>query len=284
MSAVSPAELRIRHGRTDHAGEAIYWELAATGPDDDRPVVVLSHGAGGHHAVWFQQVPIIGRHFRVLTWDARGFGNSTNRSRTPSAEAAADDLAAVLDELDIATAHLVGQSMGGWHISAFAVAAPERVRSLVYADTVGGLWTDSLRSAFEEFSSGRTLAGTGGLGSHPALWEDTVVRDPALAFLYEQLGTLHDPPMGSLAITLRHRIDHDRIERIGAPVLFVAGAYDRIFPPRLLAASAALIGGARFVEIADAGHSPYFEQPVAWNEIVLEFLVDAEGGGAGTTT
>jgi pimeloyl-ACP methyl ester carboxylesterase len=55
-------------------------------------------------------------------------------------------------------------------------------------------------------------------------------------------------------------------------VLFVVGAEDALFPPAAIFASAAKIPGARVVEIADAGHSPYFEQPEAWNRAVAAFL------------
>ena len=114
--------LEWRRGTVASEGEDIYWEDVTTGDGDDRPVVVLSHGAGGSHAVWYLQVPVLGEHFRVVTWDSRGFGNSTNRNDAPSPDAAATDLASVLDHLGIDRAHLVGQSMGGWHISAFALA------------------------------------------------------------------------------------------------------------------------------------------------------------------
>ena len=268
-------DLELRRGRAHSDGEEIYWELTSTGDGDDRPVVVLSHGAGGSHAVWFQQVPVLGSRYRVLTWDARGFGNSTNVGDATSAEAGGADLAAVLDELGIERAHLVGQSMGGWHIAAFADATPERVASLVFADTIGGLWTDGLRAAFAEFSSRGGLAGPPRIGAHRALWSGTAERDPALAFLYEQLGTFFDPPMSQLGRTLRWSIEHEHIADMGVPVLVIAGEHDPIFPSPLLAESAALIAGARFVEIVDAGHSPYFEQPAAWNGAVLDFLSDA---------
>jgi len=278
MTEVDPRSLELTTGRTESGGEQIYWELTATGPDDDRPVVVLSHGAGGSHAVWYLQVPALGRHFRTLTWDARGFGNSTNVTESPSPEAAAADLTAILDELDITEAHLIGQSMGGWHIAAFAAANPDRVRSLVFADTVGGLWTDALREAFAEFQSAGGLGGRGGpttVGGHPALWSGTAERDPAHAFLYQALGSFHEPPMASLGPTIAWTIPHADIAAIGAPVLVIAGTHDEIFPAPLLAAGAEHLPGARYVEIADAGHSPYFEQPAAWNAAVLGFLVNA---------
>lgn len=271
----SPTDLELTGGRIDSGGERIYWELTSLGAGDDRPVVVLSHGAGGSHAVWYLQVPSLGRHFRVLTWDARGFGNSTNDTGSPSAEAAAGDLAAVLGELGVDRVHLIGQSMGGWHIAAFADANPGRVRSLVFADTVGGLWTDELRAAMAEFQARGGLAESGPtlLGGHRALWPGTAERDPAHAFLYQALGSFHEPPMAELGRTIGWTVAHERIASLGAPVLFVAGTHDEIFPADLLADSASRIPEARYVEIPAAGHSPYFEQPQAWNDAVLRFLL-----------
>ena len=74
----------------ESGGESIYYEI--TGADDAAETVVLTHGAGGSHAAWFQQVPALAdAGYRVVTWDSRGFGNSTFTSgvlcagTTPSA-------------------------------------------------------------------------------------------------------------------------------------------------------------------------------------------------------
>jgi 2-succinyl-6-hydroxy-2,4-cyclohexadiene-1-carboxylate synthase len=164
--------------------------------------------------------------------------------------------------------------MGGWHIAAFAVAHPERVRSLVFADTVGGLWTPELREAMAEFNASGGLVPEGPtiVGGHSALWPGTAMRDPAHAFLYQALGSFHDPPMAKLRKTVDFTVDHADIAALDVPVLVIAGTYDQIFPAELLAASAALIPGSRYVEIPAAGHSPYFEQPHAWNDAVGNFL------------
>lgn len=266
-------ELELVRGQVENDGEDIYWEMVQTGPDDDRPVVVLSHGAGGTHAVWYLQVPVLGQHFRVVTWDSRGFGNSTNRNNSPSAEAAADDLTAVLDELRISQAHLVGQSMGGWHISAFALGCPQRVVSLTYADTIGGLWTPELKHAFAEYQAqGGLFGGREVVGGHRALWSGTAERNCAHAFLYQALGSFHSPPVDKLGDTIAWSVSHGQIADLGVPVLFIAGTHDEIFPGALLEASSQLIPGARFTEIPAAGHSPYFEQPEAWNDALLDFL------------
>ena len=95
----------IRRGRIERDGEELFYEFFtrgqadAGGAGDDRPVVVLTHGAGGSHAVWYNQVPVLAERFRVLTWDSRGFGNSTCRSGRLSADAAVADLGAILDEV-----------------------------------------------------------------------------------------------------------------------------------------------------------------------------------------
>jgi len=271
-------DLELLAGTLSRDGEEIYWELvrdAEEGNADRRPVVVLSHGAGGSHAVWYQQIPQIGEKYRVVTWDSRGFGNSTNNTAQLAPENAARDLAAVLDELEISEAHLVGQSMGGWHISAFLTLFNERVRSLTYADTVGGLWTDDLRRAYEEFRADGGLQGTREfplVGGHLALWTGATDRDVAHAFLYQALGSFHSPPLDRLGEVLEFTIHHSDFDDLNIPVLFIGGEYDQIFPASMLRDSANRIRGAQFAQIPDAGHSPYFEQPAAWNLALLEFL------------
>ena len=70
----------------------------------------------------------------------------------------------------------------------------------------------------------------------------------------------------------------DALAALRVPTLFVVGSDDALFPPVVIREAAAQVPGARVVEIADAGHSPYFEQPEDWNRAVLGFL---EEHGAG---
>ena len=121
--------------------ERIYYESTGSGE-----VVVLSHGAGGNHAIWVHQTPVFAETYRVVTWDQRGWGKSTDvRGLAGDSETAVEDLRRLLDHLDIDKAHLVGQSMGGWAVAGFALRYPERTRSLVLANTYGGLTTEPMR-------------------------------------------------------------------------------------------------------------------------------------------
>jgi len=261
-------------GTVASGGETIYYE--ATGAHD-APAIVLTHGAGGSHAAWFQQVPALAdAGYRVVTWDCRGFGNSTFVSGTFGTDASVADLVAILDVTGVDRAHLVGQSMGGWWVTAFALAQPHRLRTLALSNTVGGLWTDALTQHFANFVATAPGADESRLGVHSALSPALVARDPARAFLYQQLNTFHTPPMAAVARALMGaHIDHSALDALGLPILVITGTDDALFPAPLVTDSASRLARATIVEIADAGHSPYFERPDEYNAALLEFLRDA---------
>ncbi len=95
------------------------------------------------------------RRYKVITWDQRSFGNSTDHAGRHNAEAFAADLLALLDHLEIDKAHVAGQSMGGWTTVRFALDHPDRVRSVILADTTGGIVTEEVRADYERLRSGR---------------------------------------------------------------------------------------------------------------------------------
>jgi pimeloyl-ACP methyl ester carboxylesterase len=259
-----------RTGTVESDGETIYYEVV--GPDD-AATVVLTHGAGGSHAVWYQQVPVLAdAGYRVVSWDSRGFGRSTFvTGRLGTAEAAAD-LDRVLDAAGAGRIHLVGQSMGGWWITAFALSHPERVQSLALSNTVAGLWTDALTRHFMTFVRS-AQPDEGALGVHSALSPSFAERDPARAFLYQQLNTFHSPPVRAVVSALTDtNVAHAAIDELGIPVLVITSSDDALFPPALVADSARRLANAEVVEIANAGHSPYFERPDEYNAALLRHL------------
>jgi pimeloyl-ACP methyl ester carboxylesterase len=222
-------------------------------------------------------VAVFARDHRVITWDQRGFGRTTNLAKEPTPANAVADLARLLDHLGIARAHLVGQSMGGWAALGMALVHSDRVRSLVLADTIGGIWTPLAVREFEAMLRARGPAAALEelpLGRHPAIDESLLARDPALAFLYQELQSLNEPPpLPAVALHLR-ATSHEptALARLSIPVLFVMGDRDPIFPPAAIREAAAQIPGARLVEIPGTGHSPYFEKAREWNSAVLGFL------------
>lgn len=259
-----------RHGFVDHDGESIYWEVLG----DGGVPLVLSHGAGGNHAIWFHQAAHFAADRTVVLWDHRGYGRSTDRAGNSGPSVATGDLLAVLDHLDIEQADLVGQSMGGWTSVGAVLARPALARSLVLADTLGGISSPSIDGAADGLTRRDAGADTANwLGSHPALDPSLAQRDPAHALLYQHLAesTSVDVPtlIGRLAAATH---GPDEAARITCPVLCVVGERDPLFPPPMVRALADELPDARVTEIPGSGHSPYFEDPELWNLVVRRFL------------
>jgi len=68
------------------------------------------------------------------------------------------------------------------------------------------------------------------------------------------------------------RVTPERLRTLQVPTLFIVGSEDTLFPPPLIRKAAAHIPGSHVKVIADSGHSPYFEQPAAWNAALTGFL------------
>ena len=113
-------------------GIDLYYESTGTGPP-----VVLAHGVGGNHAIWWKQVKYFSQWYQVINFDHRGFGLTSDVEGGPGRAAFVDDLEALLDHLEIEKATLVAQSMGGRTCLGFSVKRPERVQALVMAATTG---------------------------------------------------------------------------------------------------------------------------------------------------
>lgn len=259
--------MKQQFGSLEHQGESLYYEVTGEGE-----AVVLSHGAGGNHAIWFQQVPVLAKKFRVVTWDQRSFGRSSNRAGVAGPDAFAADLKALLDHLEISSAHLVGQSMGGWTTLRFALDHPERTRSIVLADTPGGVMTPEVRQDVERLGADALAVGDLEFWKHPAIGPTTSREQPVKAFLYRQIGSVGPPRDPAIAGRL-FAVDYtEEVRQLEAKVLLIVGEEDQLFTPRAIRSVGNEIRGSRVVEIPRAGHSPYFETPDTWNEAVLEFI------------
>lgn len=239
--------------------------------------IIFAHGAGGNLLSWWQQIPFFSQWYRCVAFDHRGFGHSLDAPDGPGAGAFVADLCGLLDHLEIDSAHLVAQSMGGRTMLGFAVAYPHRVKSLVMADTVGGMQAPEVLE--EQRRWAETSAPTGEIGFR-AVSPRFVQRNPNLANLYLQVSRTnpprHDPPGGTPAGPAAADLAN-----LNVPTLFFVGEDDQISPPQVIAAGARAIPGARLVRVPEAGHSVYFEKPDIFNFEVLRFI---ESAAASTPT
>lgn len=256
-------------GTFDVDGERVYYEAAGDGD-----AVVLCHGLGGNHASWWRVLPALAEQYRVVTWDQRGFGNSTRATGRYGPEVAVGDLLGLLDHLRLDRVQLVGQSMGGWVAMGFALAHPDRLTSLVLTDTLAGVFTPEISSALRAVGSAPDPPPDPETGVHPALGAEFQRTQPELAFLYQEISSMGDKPDDAemLALIGAMRAPLDQVGRLELPVLLVVGEADQLCPPAAMALVADRIPGAELRVVAGAGHSPYFEQPESWARIVGDFL------------
>lgn len=256
---------------TLHVGDIdIYYEKHGEGPP-----VVFAHGAGGNHLSWWQQIPVFSREFTCITFDHRAFGRSHDHpTNGRGRDAFVDDLVAILDHLAIDRAAIVAQSMGGRTAVGTSFRHPERIAALVFAGTHGGVMTDESRRVHAEHTQrvrGVSLAAR-------ALGPGFAEREPRKAFLYRQIASMNPPrPRDFLAPPAGRRgpfSSADHIRNLDVPVMFLVGEHDAVVPREMMQLAHRELAGSRYVEIAGAGHSAYFEHPDAFNAAVLGFLRD----------
>jgi 3-oxoadipate enol-lactonase len=240
----------------------IYYEDYGAGTP-----VLLAHGVGGNHASWFNQVPTLSKAYRPITFDHRAFGNSDDDEGI-GRSAFVDDIARLLDALQIDRAVLVGQSMGGGSTAAFTCRFPDRVRALVHCDSLAAVRLDepyasqlaAVNAATANFSQAERVLG-----------RTTLANDPERTLLYLQIASFNSVGLKTVK-GVPAPWSPGELAATGLPVLFIAGEEDVICPPALIRVMHDQVPGSRYVEIPRAGHSAYFEQPAPFNAALVAFL------------
>lgn len=181
----------------------------------------------------------------------------------------------LLGQLGEPPVHVVGLSLGACVGLALALRAPERVRSLALVNAFARLEppdaAGALRLAFRLI-----LLATAPMRTVAALVARGLFPKPEQADLYRAAvvslsRTARRVYLESLAALAAFDV-RDRLARIAQPTLVVAGERDRTIARAATEALARGIPGARFALVADSGHASHYDQPDAFNRLVLEFL------------
>lgn len=250
-------------------GTPIYYETKGAGA-----AIVFAHGAGGNAAVWFNQVAYFSPDYQVVAFDHRGFGRTPAAGAPFTAAQFRDDLLTILDAEEIDSAHLVGQSMGGFTILRTAFDAPDRVSSLTMSATPGGIVNPNPTPAMQKLTAS---AGSDASGLSTTMSAATKQR-PELMQLYESIGNFNSEfRWSNLAHLLgpEGAVQFEALAAIRCPTLFIAGAEDPLFPPELLGSYVPHFLNARIEVVANSGHSPYFEQPDNFNALLARHIQGA---------
>jgi 3-oxoadipate enol-lactonase len=240
-------------------GETIYAEATGSG----RPLL-LCHGLGGNHAIWWRQVNTLAAGHRVITWDQRGFGNSTAVTGDVSIAAAAADLLAILNEFQLQDTVVIGQSMGGFTALRAALTDPTRIGSLIISTSLAAtprVHTEALNAAVGTRS---------GRDQHPVVSDEFSAAEPDLVVLYNLISSFGQKPTSAamLAHMAEAEFGDDELQALRVPVAFIAAERDPFCTPDVMQYAQKRFPDAAMHVIDGASHSVYYEQPEVWNDLV----------------
>ncbi|SDO82493.1 Pimeloyl-ACP methyl ester carboxylesterase [Streptomyces sp. cf386] len=248
----------------------LHLERAGT----DGPLVLCLHGIGSSSAAFAPQLEALGRDFRVLAWDAPGYGKSAD----PDSALTLDDFADTAAEVIRAhggRAHVVGVSWGGVIALRLATRHSDLVDSLTVADSTPGSATSpekaaGMRARVPELAElgPRAFAERRG----PRLVSQDAPYELVQRVVDTMAGSIRLPGYGHAAESMATTDLRGELARVTAPTLVLCGDQDRITGPE---ASQVLAGGLRktaYVIVKDAGHLANQERPEHFNAWLLSHL------------
>lgn len=251
----------------------------------DGAPIVLSHGVTLSVRTWFRQLeelPDAG--FRVLAYDHRGHGSSQIGSAGHSLDNLSEDVRGVLEGLDLRDAVLVGHSMGGVAVQAFAIRYPEvlreRVAGMVLLSTLAraplGSQSTRIKARIERLT--RRVPDT------TRAW-----AAPNLGLLLARLGFGHDPQPSHVELVRQMMLECtsdtrrdapavligldlvEALRTVDVPTLVIGGTADILTPPHEARRLAETIPGARLHLVEGAGHMVMLERTAEFHQVLTSF-------------
>lgn len=254
------------------AGGEIWYEETGTGD----PLILVS-GLNGQGNSWRAQVAAFAPHFRVITYDQRGTGQSDRLQRTFSVDQMALELAGLMDALGIARAHLVGHSTGGAISQTLAIEQPQRVGRMVLSSS----WTHCDPWFRRLFEARRELYRQAGPEVH-ALFHPLFLYPPQWVAEHDEeiaaeqrRARVHPSPVEVSIGRIDALLAFDRRAGLGGirtPTLVIGADNDYITPAYFSEALARAIPGAQLHIANGVGHSFNKTGTEAFNRLVLGFL------------
>ena len=258
-------------------GLDLWVEQYGEGPD-----VLLIGGLGDPIESWQSQIDGLSDRYRITAFDNRGMGRSPLPDGPLTIPSMAEDAADVLRALEIESAHVTGFSGGSVIAQELALRHPDLVRSLVLMSTWArpdSYWramVESWRWMAEFAPDERSFLESFFVWvyTHRAHEDGTVAQiiDESLEFPYPASVEAIQRTIDALLV---HETA-DRLHRVTAPTVVLAGGEDLITPPQYGRQVAELIPGATFEVLEGEAHQPFQEVPETFNARVDAFWREAE--------
>ncbi len=265
-------------------GDRIAYREAGTGPP-----LLLIHGMAGSSATWRAIIPQLSTKYRVIAPDLLGHGMSAKPRGDYSLGAFAVFLRDLLDELGVARATVVGQSLGGGIAMQFVYQHREYCERLALIGS-GGLGPDLSPMLRVLSAPGAELVlpvvapqSVLNLGNKVGSWLTSAgIQAPRAGQMWQAYSSLSDPAARQAFLrTLRSVVDHrgqavSALNKLhlteGLPVVLIWGDNDRIIPVAHAYAAHDALVGSRLEVLEGIGHFPHVEAPTAVADILENFI------------
>ena len=249
-------------------------KLTITDEGRGTPLVAV-HGFPLSRGAWQKQVDAFKSSYRVIALDLRGLGESEARPGTNTMGQMAEDVHALLKQLDTAPVVLIAHSMGGYVALAFARKYPELLRGLVLVGTKAG--ADTAEAAAGRRATAEKVKTEGAHIVVDAMAPKMLAAtntDQSMARSVRGFMERSNPEgvIGALLGMAERDDSTPSLSQISVPTLVVAGADDTIMPPGESQKLASAIKGARLELIPGAGHLVAFEKPDEFNRVLRDWL------------
>ena len=251
------------------------------------PSIVLVHGSWGDHHNWDGVVPLLARSCRVTTYDRRGHSQSERLATQGSVRDDVRDLGALIEDLGIAPAHVVGNSFGAIVTLNLIIARPDLFASAAIHEPplIGMLEGNPALSAaqqrigavIETLSAGKTEAGArqfvDTVAFVPGAWEQLTptMRETFIFNASTWVDEMNEPAAFSL--------DLDKLSLYGGPLLISHGDQSPPFFPAIVEQIADAVPRAQRHVFRGAGHVPHLSHPDDYALVIGSFI----NGVAGAT-
>ncbi len=270
----------------DVNGIKICYEIKGEGEP-----ILLVHGFGSKKETWIAQFKPFSEHFKIIRFDNRGAGKSDRPKGVYTMEVFADDIAGLLDYLEIDKVHIIGWSLGGMIVQNFVIKYPDRVKKMVLINTNYGQPDESgaevyknmrlvdLKLRKEDPKKSFWQSARGGfyikfrkqMEAEPSkkwygLWsvEDLIenrMTDPP---------TVEDIGVQAEAANTHHTLE--RLHEIQNESLLITSTHDRVMPMAVMKEMHERIPNSTLKIIDKAGHDSPLSRAPEVNSIIIEFL------------
>lgn len=252
-------------------GIEMNYEIKGQGKD-----LVFIHGAGDNLKMWYHQVPVFSKNYRVITYDVRGAGGTESSSTEYSLSLFARDLYELMTAIPVKGDCFVGYSMGGYIALSLAIDHPEIAKALILVNSAAGLITPP-QEAVQRRQANIQLLEEGNIrkvaeimttGSFSPGFKTKNPKEFETSLKLKLAGKPDHLARVMRAIGSARRLD---LTRIKCPVLIIVGEYDLYLGVDGGKRLQQEIVGSKLV-ILPTGHAAAMESPEMFNSAVSEFL------------